>query len=325
MALDFIHGAVQRDSGSRFKLLTKPQPLWKKEAPHRKTQGQTVTSEVVVRGPGLRYPTDVTFLQPHMFLVADSEAHHVTMYDMTRDDPEIAVLRNGRVWPNCIATTPDGKHVGVTDRKSNMVKVFDVERGVLVLGIEKPWEDFGEIEIPWHPHGIAFNSKGEIIVTDTGEKHAVHIFHKNGELKKSFGSKGRVTLQHLCLPFYCAVDSSDNIVVSDNLNYCVKIFDPEGNFKSQIGSGKLWGQKHFECPYGVCVDPNDNILVADNATHRVILNRSGGEMVKEIMTRMNGCRYPAGVAVGKCGTLAFTEAGLNTPCGVKAYHMYDPA
>ncbi len=37
-----------------------------------------------------------------------------------------------------------------------------------------------------------------------------------------FGDKG-AGVNQLHLPFYCATDHNDNIIISDNMNYCVKV------------------------------------------------------------------------------------------------------
>ena len=62
-----------------------------------------------------------------------------------------------------VAVTRDDKIV-VTDRKKKMVKLYDVTgQCIQVFGDEYSFID----EIEYRPHGVAVNSRGQFIVTDT--------------------------------------------------------------------------------------------------------------------------------------------------------------
>jgi len=80
-------------------------------------------------------------------------------------------------------------------------------------------------DVTTQPHGIAVTSRGEIVVTDT-ERNGINVLSSEGRSLRNFGTKGDL-LQQFHLPFFCAVDRRDQILVSDNMNYCVKIFDTQ--------------------------------------------------------------------------------------------------
>lgn len=260
----------------------------------------------------MKNPSDVAFLEPFTFAVADSVGHRIQVFDISRDF--CSVIGDGDIWPNCVAITRDNKIVA-TDRRRKVIKTYDV-RGDL-LSTWDPGED-----VLVQPHGIAVTSRGETIVTDAGSNR-VYVFSGDGQISRQFGSKGDL-LQHLHLPFYVTVDRSDVILVSDNMNYCVKSFDVQGNYLRKIGSGNGFGQRQFQCPYGVCLDPgSQELLVADSLSNRVFAFRSDGKFQRYLLTaNADGCLNPCGIAVGPCGTLVVTEA--NPDYGnVKAFALYE--
>ena len=147
-----------------------------------------------------------------------------------------------------------------------------------------------------------------------------------------FGDKGdRVNQLHL--PFYCAVDLNDNIIISDNMNYCVKVFDPPGNFLLKIGSGQDWGQRQFLCPYGVCVDPENNILIADSQSSKVSMFSPKGEPMGDIVKKMDGCQVSIFIlskeGIKKCVTkrkldLVHVLFFINNKFWIQIYSPYWP-
>lgn len=65
-----------------------------------------------------------------------------------------------------------------------------------------------------------------------------------------------------------AVNSSNEILVTDFHHHMVKIFDGEGQFVSAFGShGKGNGQ--FNAPTGIALDNDDNVVVADWGNSRI--------------------------------------------------------
>ena len=144
-----------------------------------------------------------------------------------------------------------------------------------------PWESW-----PASPDSLA-RYRLHVTWNNTISENAF-VFSPEGKLLSQFGDKGD-RVNQLLLPFYCAVDQHDNIIISDNMNYCVKVFDPVGNFLVKIGSGQDWGQRQFQCPYGVCIDPENNILVTDNQGSKVSMFSANGDPMGDIIKKMDGC------------------------------------
>ena len=158
--------------------------------------------------------------------------------------------------------------------------------------------------------GLAVNSREHIVVADCAGR-CVHICQVDGTLLhtiKPFDyldeSVGTYEVHFLC-PEYVAVNSKDEIIVSDIDLNCMKVFNSEGAFVGRLGAGgKREGQ--FYVPCGVCVDEEDNIYCADYNNRRVqFLSAGAGELSRVLLC---GVRAPQAVAVRR-GKLVVVHRG----------------
>lgn len=251
----------------------------------------------------LQHPSDVAFLTDELFVVADSEAHRLPVYDL--NGREVAILCENQVWPNCLTVSREG-HLIVTDRKDKQIKIFDREGRMIRCWGEK--HIVGEDEIDLRYHGVAVDSHGLIIVSDT-LLDVVRVYDQSGKRIQQFGGSGS-KLDEFHLPFYIATDYSDNIYVSDNMNYSVKIFDPDGAFQVKIGSGRDWGKRHFACPYGVTSDNNGHVFVVDNENSKVAAYTMSGDFLGQSAEKKD-CRSPCGIALNDLGDMVITENDIH--------------
>jgi len=117
--------------------------------------------------------------------------------------------------------------------------------------------------------GVACNSRGEIVVGDSGN-HRVLVFDKVGKFLFKFGSKGNGNGQ-FSNPRGVAVDQRNNqIVVSDYSNHRIQVFDEKGVFIRAIGSSGN-GDGQLSSPWGVVVDSQGNYFVVEYSNHCVCL------------------------------------------------------
>ena len=131
------------------------------------------------------------------------------------------------------------------------------------LPIEKlgtPIKTIGGVKGPW---GVAFCSKGNIVVTETNG-HCVSIFDPKGEKTKSFGSLGSGHGQ-FNRPEGVAVDDGDNILVSDYGNNRIQKFTSCGKFITAV---------KINHPIGIAIHPQSkNVYVTNRSDHCIqILN-----------------------------------------------------
>lgn len=80
------------------------------------------------------------------------------------------------------------------------------------------------------PTDVAWDSHGNIYITDGYVNSRVAKFDKNGDWAMSWGSKGTGQGQFV-IPHSIAIDQQDNIYVGDRSNHRIQVFDTEGKFK----------------------------------------------------------------------------------------------
>jgi len=111
------------------------------------------------------------------------------------------------------------------------------------------------IEAVRYPYGVAFNSHGEMYVTESSlDIGQVAVFDSSGKRINTIGSRE-------VKPFPTAIDSKDNVYVTSR--HKLQKFDRNGKFVKSIGSGS-WGSKpgEFNVPQGVKVHQNQ-VYVCD--------------------------------------------------------------
>jgi sugar lactone lactonase YvrE len=134
-------------------------------------------------------------------------------------------------------------NIWAIDKGSDMIVKFDTFGHVLwVFGRRK--ESAEEETKPWQhvepplpavdglfrqPTDVAWDSKGNIYITDGYINSRVAKYDKNGDWVKSWGAKGTAPGQ-FNLPHAIAIDRNDNIYVGDRSNRRIQVFDSEGKF-----------------------------------------------------------------------------------------------
>jgi tripartite motif-containing protein 2/3/tripartite motif-containing protein 71 len=184
---------------------------------------------------------------------------------------------------------------------------FDV-RVVAPLGIPNaPIQTFSDIAGPW---GVAFNRRGEIIVTGND----VSIYSPSGKKLRSFGTRGSGPGQFEC-PRGVTVDDLDNILVADSDNHRIQKFTSDGRFLASVSTK---GDKplQFNFPSGIAFNTqNKKVYVVHTWNHCIqVLNSdlafscvSGGKQ-----SGKNGLfSYPSGVACDSTGNVYVADSGNN--------------
>ena len=72
------------------------------------------------------------------------------------------------------------------------------------------------------PKGLAVSGTGDLVVVDN-KASCVHIVQPMGKVIAKFGSRGSGTAQ-FAGPHYAAVNSHNNIIISDFHNHNIKVF-----------------------------------------------------------------------------------------------------
>lgn len=114
-----------------------------------------------------------------------------------------------------------------------------------------------------NPYGIAFNSRGDMIVTECSG-HRVSVFDARGHRLRTFGAQGSKPEQMIS-PAGIATDYIDNVYVSSE--HKLQKFSSSWELINCVG---LRGNKEgeFDYPRGVTIHSNQ-VYVCDSYNHRV--------------------------------------------------------
>jgi len=220
-------------------------------------EGTSDFEEFIVGAPDqqrtLVKPYGVTMVG-HSLYVTDFSIGDVAIIDL--DEREFRLLCADQTQklsgPLNLFLTPDG-HKFVADATLMQVVEFD----------ERDWwvRSFG-VEGQFKPTDVAV-TETLIYVADV-QDHEIEVLDRvSGEVLYKIGKKGQLASEFL-YPTNLALDSDDNLYVTDTFNNRVQKFDPQGNFLGMFGSlGDRPGS--FTRPKGIAVDPSGLIFVVDAA------------------------------------------------------------
>jgi DNA-binding beta-propeller fold protein YncE len=134
-------------------------------------------------------------------------------------------------------------NIWAIDKGSDMIVKFNpAGRVIWVFGRRKesaesetkPWEHLNpplpaEDGLFRQPTDVAWDSNGNIYISDGYINSRVAKFDRNGDWVKSWGTKGNAPGQ-FNLPHAIVIDRNDNVYVGDRSNRRIQVFDTEGKF-----------------------------------------------------------------------------------------------
>ncbi len=151
--------------------------------------------------------------------------------------------RAGNIW-----TTDNGNHV---------LRKFSPDGKLLVTLGEVGFAGGDEKHFK-SPDDIAFSSKGEIYVADSGNGRIVHL-DANGHFVNQWGKKGKGPSE-FSTAHGLAIDQKNRVYVADRGNNRIQVFDPSGVFIAQ------WSG--FGNPFGMLV-LGKQLLVSEGDVNKI--------------------------------------------------------
>lgn len=195
----------------------------------------------------------------HIFVYTRSQETRLFEFDQTgKFVREIGQGLYGFLFAHAVRVDSQD-NIWAVDEGSNMVIKFNPEGRVLMLMGRRPEAVEGLTETPPNgvvppaepylfsrPTDIAWDTAGNIFISDGYGNSRVVKYDKNGRFITSVGTKGNAPGQ-LNLPHGIATDAKGNVYVADRTNRRIQVFDNDLTFKAiydQVGA-----------PWSLCVTP----------------------------------------------------------------------
>ena len=151
------------------------------------------------------------------------------------------------------------------EREAHCMRQLDTD-GKLISTLGTPGVQGAEGEPFRLPTDIAFDSAGDMYISDGYDNARIHKYTAAGELIKSWGSPGNGPGE-FDLPHCVRVDRNDRVLVCDRTNSRVQIFDTEGAYLTE------WGD--LNRPDTIHIDEDDIVYIAELDQRVSILNLEG--------------------------------------------------
>jgi DNA-binding beta-propeller fold protein YncE len=204
-------------------------------------------------------------------LVADQKVGAIFIFN--RETRDATLIGNGRQASfgliNGVAVDDDDR-IFLTDGKLHRVLILNKNYEV----IDQIRDDLVD------PVGIAVDTENRFVYVVDTQQDQVLVF--DADTLKPVRRLGHVGKKHemtgpgdFAAPTGVALDTDNNVYVTDTMNWRVEVFDADGNFISQFGR-HCDGFGCFAHPKGIAVDGDGHIWVADPMLDVLqIFNREG--------------------------------------------------
>jgi hypothetical protein len=212
-------------------------------------------------------------------------------------------------------TVDKNNNVYVADRFNHLIRRIDpTGRAVTFAGSGRRGGRDGQGTSATfdEPNGISFDSQGNLYVVEYAA-HKIRRISPSGDVFTFAGTTstgfndGAGTIASFHFPAAIAVDSQDNIYVSDSYNHAIRKISTSGLVSTFVGSGKSGrddgrgSRASFFFPGGLSVDRFDHLYVADYGNNLIRKVTSDG-----VVTTLSGSGS-AGKSDGN-GTVATFDA-----------------
>lgn len=206
--------------------------------------------------------------------------------------------------PVYVALNPMNGDLYVSDRPAGAIYIYSAD------GTYRRTFDPGTDLKGWQPLGLAFDTKGDLFVTDvSGPFNTVHQFGTDDKLVRTLGKAGQFNF-----PNGLAVDAAGNLYVANSSDGQLNIFDPTGIQVAVVKRGASPGD--LGLPRGTAIDDSGRVYVVDTTAQGVQLYHvvQGTERTPKYIGRFGvegtqeaAFQYPNGVAVDSRARIYVTD------------------
>jgi DNA-binding beta-propeller fold protein YncE len=196
--------------------------------------------------------------------------------------PVMQFDRNGnflQAWPDIVIKSSHGMsidgdgNIWAVDVKGHVVIKYNTDGKVLmILGNRQGTPGNNDSKDAFNePTGVAFDSQGDLYISDGYVNSRVIKFNRDGEYLTHWGRKGTADGEFNLVHDVC-LDSRDRVYVADRANQRVQIFDTNGKFLGKwTDIGAPWGLVYSR--------REDCIFMADGLNNRIIKLSLDGQVL----------------------------------------------
>ena len=181
----------------------------------------------------------------------------------------------------------DFSHV-VGGRHINRPVAIAVASGDTIYALERPSENIANV--PWDKTASGAKVSVCKIGAKSGDEDFLREFGKYGDDDGEF-----------IWPAGMALDSQENVYVTDEWLNRISVFDKDGEFQVAWGEGG-GGDGQLNRPSGIAVDAEDNLFIVDSLNHRI------QKLTKD------------GAFLAKWGSMGSGAGELDSPWGIDIDH-----
>ncbi|XP_065897483.1 uncharacterized protein [Dysidea avara] len=252
---------------------------------------------------GFKNPGGIAISPDNGFLILDTLASQVLVLNCELMLVSVfTVYRDGSISkPSGIAASKS--LIAVGDSRNHCVKMYSRRGDYLstIDNIKGNKEDHFEL-----PLGLYFNSKGILYVAD-GQRVYAFDTGNNNVLHGVFGSSEGSDLKKSCHPVSIAVDSSDNIYVTNYCSNCVNMYSrADHKFLCKIDCNK---------PCAIAFSPDNHMIAADDDSLCVFSPPLRNRFFKRLLKSRNENIYSRQV-INKFGCKGSKKGEFHDICSI---------
>lgn len=245
-----------------------PTPTKKKSSWMDKLAGVSLPQEE--GKPRLQKPYGVAVDSKGIIYVADGASGRIFVFDLEKK--KVSIRGANQLSSPAGLAIDDTDRLFVADAAQHAVFIFR-DDGTLEGAFGQGWLH--------RPSGLAIDNENRFLyVCDSAENHVVVFDADTMKYLRVVGapSDENALPGTFGNPTNVAVDSENNIYVSDTFNARVQVFDADGQFV------RMWGKRganpgNFMRPKGIAVDPDDHIYVVDSEFNNVQIFDTEGRIL----------------------------------------------
>ena len=138
-------------------------------------------------------------------------------------------------------------------------------------------------EVCLHPHGVVFDTAGNILVTDV-LSHCIKKFTPEGKFLTAVGGKGTEELEFSYPAGIGIHHTNTKLYICDCYNHRVQILNKNLTPSSSFGS-RGHGEGLFTFPWDVAFDSIGNVYIADCVNHCIQVFTQDGRFLRKFGKR----------------------------------------